>query len=802
MPIRNVMLLGAGSAVLLAPPALAEVHVEPERPRGAEDRGAADEAALRLAAGDEEGVETIVVKGQKIERGLQDTAASVAVYDAETIDRQNFIDLYDVISQTANVASVLDESGFAIRGQRNIGAAGGDGTSDVAAVYVDGVFIPSGLFATSPINLWDVEAVEIFRGPQSTIQGRNALAGAIVIDTADPTFDVEGAAQASYAQFDSLRGSAAFGAPIVEDQIAFRVSVDYTRSDGFVDNPTLDTDEADEDETTTARAKLLFRPDALPGLTAIASYGFINAREGEQRVEDDLFPERRVTFEDVQTDLASRSHIVSLDVAYDIDERWSLAAVGAFIDTGFLERRDVDRGSEPLVAGLATDFDSNDRIFSQEIRAQYRGERFEGFLGGYFFDGSNEFETANTTVAETDFAFPQPEVLADLIFGPGAGADPALTGQAAFIRSTIVGSLPNFLVDFAGDSTRDIRNVAIFGEAAYEAFERLTLTFGARLDFEEVDQRIVDSLTVRDFPPLGEPQIDAVLAAAAETFSNQVTIVGDNDFNAFLPKIAATYDWTANVATSAVIQRAYRAGGVSVNTFRAAQAADADGDGDVDQADLEALGIVNAFDPEFTWNFELALRSEWWDDRLVVNANAFFIRYRDQQVNQQLTAQPLDTITDNVGASRLFGVEVETFLSPIEGLDLTANFGFTDTEFTDGSTAAAGDLTGNEFAFAPRWTAGFGVRYRHESGLYGNVRFRAQDDAFAQPDNNPTSVNDRFETVDLIAGYEFRDFRAEVFVTNLFDEDYFTFNPIEPNVGAVGAVGDPRVVGGRLVGRF
>lgn len=762
----------------------------------AQEAPVSDMEPVQVAMTDEELAirDTIIVRGQKIDRSLQETVASVAVYDREAIDEQNFIDLYDLIRQTANVATVLDESGFAIRGQRNVGASAGDQTSDVAAVYVDGVFIPSTLFANTPVNLWDIESVEIFRGPQSTVQGRNALAGAIIARTVDPTFDYTGSAQVSYAEFDTFRASAAFGGPLIDDQLAFRIAGDYSRSDGFIENPNLGTDEADEDETTTARAKLLFTPRGLPGFTATASYSFINAAEGEGRVEDDLFPEQRVTFEDVQTELTSQSHIVSLELNQELNDYWDVTAVSAFIDTGFVNRRDVDRGDNPLAAGIAADFNNDDEIFSQELRIGYNGDRLQAYLGGYFFDSSSNPTTNTTTVAPTDLAFPRPAVLAELLFEEQTDEN---LEKAEEIRADIVKEVDVFLVDFASDSTRDIRNYAVFGEATYDVTDRLSVTFGARYDNEQVDQNVFDSTQVRPIPSIGDPQLDAVTAAAAEQFSNDVTVVGDNDFSAFLPKGVITYDWADNVSTSFSVQRAYRAGGLSINVFRAAFAPAGS-----DQAALEALGAVNSFDPEFTMNYELALRSQWFDNRLTVNANAFYIRYTDQQVNIALSAEPLDTITDNIGESRLFGFEVETFAEPIEGLELTANFGFTDTEFTEGSETVSGNLTGNEFAFAPKWTLGLGARYTHSTGLFGNVLFRAQDDAFAQPDNNPTSVNDAFSTVDLIAGYDADTFRIEVFASNIFDEEYFTFNPIEPNAGAVASVGDPRVIGGRIVARF
>ncbi|MEN1729025.1 MAG: TonB-dependent receptor plug domain-containing protein [Pseudomonadota bacterium] len=159
-------------------------------------------------------LQSVVVQGQKIDRDLQDTVSSVKVFDLAEIDEQGYTDLYDVLDQTANVFTAFDDSVISIRGIRNIGAGLGDATSDVSTIYVDGVFIPRSLFQNGSLNLWDVSAVEIFRGPQSTVQGRNALAGAIVVRTSDPDPEFSGRAQVSYADFSTWRASAAASVPL------------------------------------------------------------------------------------------------------------------------------------------------------------------------------------------------------------------------------------------------------------------------------------------------------------------------------------------------------------------------------------------------------------------------------------------------------------------------------------------------------------------------------------------------------------------------------------------------------------
>ncbi len=745
-------------------------------------------------AGSDDQIEEIVVSGQKITRSLQDTTASVAVFDAQIIDDQNFIDVFDLLNQTANVSGILDDAGFTIRGLRNTGASPGDQTSDVATVYLDGVFLPSTLFAQAPLNLWDVQSVEVFRGPQSTIQGRNALAGAIVARTVDPDTEFSANGQISYAEFDTLRVSGAITAPLGGEQASFRLAGDYTRTDGFTDNRTLDTDDGDRADSLTLRAKALFKPEGIEDLTVRLNFTYIDAEQGDNRIEESLFPEDRVSFQNVEDRENTEAYIASAEFDYDISDTLSITSVSAFIDSSRIRLFDGDQTAAG--ADEASFANTDNEIFSQEIRLTYQDEKLDWIIGGYFFTSDNTFVNGSQNIVSSEFALPDSATLAGLLFQTSAPT-PVQVQQGAAVRQNIVALVPEFAVGFGNDSSDEIENYAIFGEASYRITERLSLTFGARLDFEEISQAIVNSTTVPPFPSTGDPLVDQVTAAAAAQFTNTVSLEADNSFDAFLPKGAITYDWTDDLSTSISIQRAYRAGGLSFNSFRAALGDELDG-----QEALEAAGIVNSFDPEFTTNYEFALRSQWFDRRLTVNANAFYIDYSDQQINIFLSSNPLDSLTDNVGESRLFGFELEATAQPTDRLNLFANVGFSDTEFTEAADTLGTNLTGFEFAFAPRWTFGGGGRYTFDNGFFANARIRYTGNSFAQVTNDPTGVNNSFVLADLIIGYEQDNYSIEVFVNNLLDEDYFSFNPNDPNVGAIAVAGAPQTFGVRLTAGF
>lgn len=758
--------------------------------------------------------DVIVVTGQKIDRTLQETATSVRVYDLEAIEEQNFINLFDILDQTANVSTGFDDSVFTIRGVRNAGAGLGDVTSDVSTIYVDGVFLPRNLFANGALNLWDISSVEIFRGPQSTIQGRNALAGAIVIDTVDPSTTEESLrGQFSYADYNTYRASASVSTPVIENQVGISVSIDRSSSDGFIDNPTLNISDSGATDVTTFRAKTLITPEVMPNLSVLLGYTHIDDTARENRVVEELFGDERINTENLQSFTDTVADIGSVEINYDIGENWSVTSVSGYIENELEFFGDSTRDASGEDANSFTQ--TNEEIFSQELRAAYNGDRVTGLLGVYYFNRSGDTSNVNTSFVGTDFAFPDPATFAGILFSTPT-PDAAEIAIATGLRSQIVGLVPEFTVEFERASDIDIENYAIFGELTVDLTEKFALTLGARYDDETIEQNVFDETIVPPLPSSGDATIDGILDLTAAQFTNAVAVENvDNSFSAFLPKAQVTYNWTENVSTSLSYQRAYRAGGLSINTFRAALAPSGS-----NQSDLESLGVVNSFDPEFTNNYELAFRSQWFDNDLTLNANVFYIDYTDQQVNVQLSSNPLDTLTENVGESELYGFELEAFATPFDGLDVSANVGFTSTEFSDGSDVLDDvedfniDITGLEFSFAPRWTAGGTVRYTFPSGLFGNARVRFTDSSFSLVTNerefdsatgltvnNPdlNAENDSRTTLDLTAGYDADNYRVEIFATNVTNEEFLTFNPADPNFGAIAVAGDPRVVGGRVL---
>lgn len=235
-------------------------------------------ALAQDASGDNSGVtqlQTIVVTGEKVARSLQRTASSVVVLTSEDIGKKvEAAHIDDLVREVPNVIYPDTVSAPVIRGMDGQGSNFGSGaffggTVPRARINLDGHNLGFWETVFGTTALWDVESVEVFRGPQTTTQGANSIAGAIIVNTRDPSFEPEAEAQVEYGSGNNRRASVVFSGPLVEDELAARLSLDYSGRDTFIDyiNPSYNKGKTDTDfEAFSGRFKLLWQPAEIPGL--------------------------------------------------------------------------------------------------------------------------------------------------------------------------------------------------------------------------------------------------------------------------------------------------------------------------------------------------------------------------------------------------------------------------------------------------------------------------------------------------------------------------------------------------------
>lgn len=300
-------------------------------------------------------LDNIVVKGERVERSLSDTAASVVVITEDEIEKDaHSTSVKEIIQGIPNVYMPGTVGAPTIRGQATQGPNSGvgaffGGTVPRASITVDGRNLSYNEFYFGSSPLFDVERVEVFRGPQTTSQGANSIAGAIIVTTKDPSFTPEGSTEVRFGSGKSRSVGAALSGPIIENELAARIALDYYARDTYVTftNPKFDPGAADPDiSTQNGRFKLLWQPNKLPDLEAKLTYTHHESNgpqgEGVNAPFDDL--------EDSATGVVSwpiSSDSVVSDITYGLSDGVSL--------TNQLQYAmiDAERLYNPMTAGSA-----------------------------------------------------------------------------------------------------------------------------------------------------------------------------------------------------------------------------------------------------------------------------------------------------------------------------------------------------------------------------------------------------------------------------------------------------------------
>ena len=728
----------------------------------------------------------IIVTGQQIDRTLQETKESVAVLTAEDIEIRSLFDIEDVLLQSANVTfSDPGSSNISIRGVSRIPFAIG-GVGDTSTTFYDDVAITNQGVQFISQNLWDVQQVEFLRGPQSTNLGRNALIGALVIRTNDPDPEAYDAAlRTEIGNFGTYSLEAMVNVPIASNT-ALRIAGEQSQTDGFIDNVTFGRDDDGRREFTTLRAKLL--TEFSDQFRATASLQYVDGDTASQSYIAQLDGPFD-TFEssaNIQPFYVFEGITGSLNLELDVSDAWALQSITAFSDADSDRQLDGD-GTERDGGGSA--FPNTQFNVSQEVRATYTGEKLRGVIGGYYLDDEQDSE-----------------------FIVSGRINPALVG----VPQSLLPFYPALLAfNQSTASDRKTTNFAVFTQWEYALTDRLLVSAGLRYDRETVSA-LTDGQSETDAStPLPDPVEAGALAEMLQPGSGALVQGGvaavnaallaqlgsfaestETTFEAFLPEFGISFNPSPDIKTSLFYKRGYRAGG----------------------ARLDTTGRLNEFNPEYLDNFELSIRSKWFDDTLTLNANAYYGFWIDQQINVPIDGNEFNRRTENSGESRIWGVEIDANYRPSARTELFASIGYAETEFVEYcslSSTATGladceidgapgkDLSGNEFGVSPDWTASLGGQRYLTDRIYAQANLTYQGGAFGDAENRPNLRTDAFFLANANVGYEGDTYDLRVYVRNLFDEFYETkrFNGELPSEVGI-SPGAPREYGLVVSARF
>lgn len=354
------------------------------------------------AAAQDGTISVITVIGEKTERSIYDTGSSVEVYDEDRINTTpGASEVDDLLQLTPNIVdsghgnSIPTVRGIDGSGPTVGGAASFAGTSPRLNLSIDGRSLTYSEIAFGPRSLWDMQQVEIYLGPQSYVQGKSASAGAIVMKSKDPTYHFESAVKGAIAEQNYTQTAAMISAPIIEDELAFRLSVDQQKRKSHVDLATYDpAGDANRIEMTSVRGKFLYEPSALPGFKTTLAIAHMSSRSPQSENENgSTYTKYRPTY---TTDSTSTS--------WDIV--WELTDTITFENNLVYSKFGYDRFTQPSVKA---DFTTDGTDFHIEPMIKYSSldDKLNGLVGlRYYRSSLDDIFTTYSPRAKKDFVYP------------------------------------------------------------------------------------------------------------------------------------------------------------------------------------------------------------------------------------------------------------------------------------------------------------------------------------------------------------------------------------------------------------
>jgi iron complex outermembrane recepter protein len=763
--------LFTASAIALSMPAYAQ---------DAEDDGANNE---------------IIVTAQKREENLQDIPLAVSVVGGDAIANSGGVTLenaqYLVPSLNFRKSGTSLNQALFLRGVGTINFSIAAEPS-VAAV-LDGVVLSRA--GEGFTDLFDVERIEVLRGPQGTLFGKNASAGVVSIVTKRPTSDFEGTVEASYFTKEDYRGRATINLPLGEN-IRSRVTGFYSNYDGNIRNITTGNKvngfkhygvrgavEADLGETITLTLRGDWRKAKddccaeIIGTTPSNAAALALTGTGINR---DLT--RRVA-QNLTTATEEESWGVSLQADVGLGEH-TLTSITSYRGWDNLEIRDGDWLDRPYI-GLNQLHDigpQTSNTFSQELRlASPTGQFLEYVLGAYYSKADSDRTFARSVV--TCSASTLPAVVAGLTpcsTTPGISTITTPTGTATF------GSV--------------FKNMAAFGQVTLNLSDKLRVIGGLRYTNDKLSvfhSRTATGLTtdaagrpnsapgiqpafdqgaydeyVRLLalnPTLATPLTIDQLQRAASLQANGVPFRTRSSANNLSGKAAVQYDLSDNVMAYVSYTRGYK--GPAYNIF----------------FNLMGSG-ANRIAPETVDSYEAGLKTSFLDGAAVINLAGFYAKYKNYQANNPdiVAGQVVSRLT-NAGDVSTKGFELDLLLRPSDSFTISGGLAYTDAQVDNfrlpaGAPASALIAKGTPLANAPKYKATVGAQYDWQTGGFANVELAAsvamQSDQIYELTANPAvrlgTTVDGYATFDAsIALTDPNDaWRLAFLVKNLFDQSF------------------------------
>ncbi|MBY0301523.1 MULTISPECIES: TonB-dependent receptor [Sphingomonas] len=688
---------------------------------------------------------------------------------------------------------------------RGLGAPFGltnDGIEQGVGIYVDQVYYSR--IASATFDFTDTERIEVLRGPQGTLYGKNTTAGAINITTRKPSFTPEARVEFSTGNYDFIQAKASASGPLIADTLAIRLSASVTSRRGTIHNVRTGAD-VNAQDNKSLRGQLLWQAAPNLDLTLYADYNHqdpdccaqIFARVGTTqrpiwRQYDALAaafgyqPPSRNAFDrltDLDTPLRAKQELggASLVANWDLGAA-TLTSVSAYRFWDWDPSNDRDFIGLPITTVSANP--SQQKQWSQELRVASNGRRTIDYVAGLFYF----HQTIDTQGLQV-----QGPAASRFLLNPGTppfGANGCATATANACNPAVLNGLTaRNTIGFSNTSA------AAFGKLTWHISDAFSIAPGLRVNYDKKSGSYVSVVTTGSgSTTLNADQRGVLAPQRYQPDFDDWNVSGD---------ITAAWNVARDVHAYATYARNYKSGGINLSGL---------------PLDASSNPILSAATvrPEKVNHYELGLKTQFLDRRATVNVAGFWTEIDDYQAtvtNGQLGV--LRGYLANAGKVRTRGVEVDTALRPTTRLNLYANGAFTDAKyvtFTDapcppelsGGTGSPAncDISGQRLPGISKWAFSYGAEYAVPLAAGGNV-YVGYDGSYrsgfsSNPSESIYTNIDGYALSNVRLGYRAdRGLNAFLWLRNAFDKDYYELLATQSgNTGlVVGQPGDPRTYG-------
>ncbi len=660
-------------------------------------------SATGAYAADVEGraIEEILVTAERREANLQDVPVAVSAFSQADLQVQQVTTIGDLQSMVPNLSIHVGDANNAVVYIRGIGQVDSIAFFEPGVgIYLDDVYL--GRAQGAFLDVVDVERIEVLRGPQGSLYGRNTVGGAIKYVSAAPTNELTGSVSATVGNYDRLDLKASVSGPLAGDTLAGRLTVAKMVHEGYSDNA-FDGDNDGDRDVQFARGVLQFEPRDNVSVQLAVDYSDGDPDRSRTPAKEtpitifsidpfnfglssQTFPADDDPFEvNADFNLIEFTETVgySLNASWDINEALTVKSITSYREMEYGTEIDLD-GTPVNAFGI---FYFNDqRQSSQEFQLAYKGDRLSAVSGLYYFNEEG-----------------------DTFDG---------------------GVFSNFLLAAAGEASFSTDSYAVFSQFDYDLSDRLTLIFGFRYTEEEKDYaRVVEDFNLTllaglmvdgsgvisySQPGLLNPRSRDLQLGGGIGVARPVADPSPADFDNFSPKLGFKFQWDKDTNIYGTLSSGFKSGGFN---------------GRLSDGQQEPYG------EETLTSAELGLKTQLFDNRLRVNTALFYNEYDDLQVSSFEASADGTTfvpVFSNAGEAVMQGIELEIVALVTDNLTLNANLGYLDTEYreyfaeVDSVAKTVRDVSDERsLANAPEWDTQLGLRYDMPLLDWGQLTFLA-----------------------------------------------------------------------------